>query len=313
MVEDRSVFFFFFFFGCNWVHSRGKGVTLRCIVIQTACFWKITRKAQQFGFQLLQEAWNFPFSISITDRWTICVFSGIVHRKLRYDCNYYCREKWGSKVYLENSYYFQGYWRILTEKFEEMMAKYKPGLYGDERWPFITHFVGCEFCVGAVNPEYSSELCISQMERAVNFADNQVLSLYGFKHPTLGANSVRPVARQATTSLFVSTYLPSSSPAPTSLQTLVGVLRTRSNGFSWELPGYIYIYKHNSRPDQQAHWQPQVKLSGKGKAGLSLAHQWVWEPRTSFEAGGSQTWAISLNQMHPWPNFEDLWYPSQGL
>ncbi|CAM6040293.1 unnamed protein product, partial [Sphagnum compactum] len=112
------------------------------------------------------------------------------------------REKWGSKVYLENSYYFQGYWRILTEKFEEMMAKYKPGLYGDERWPFITHFVGCEFCVGAVNPEYSSELCISQMERAVNFADNQVLSLYGFKHPTLGANSVRPVARQATTFLF---------------------------------------------------------------------------------------------------------------
>ncbi|KAH8933947.1 hypothetical protein BDL97_18G058100 [Sphagnum fallax] len=112
------------------------------------------------------------------------------------------REKWGSKVYLENSYYFQGYWRLLTEKFEEMMAKYKPGLYGDERWPFITHFVGCEFCEGAVNPEYSSELCISQMERAVNFADNQVLSLYGFKHPTLRANSVRPVARQATTSLF---------------------------------------------------------------------------------------------------------------
>jgi xyloglucan 6-xylosyltransferase len=130
------------------------------------------------------------------------------------------REKWGSKVYLENSYYFQGYWRLLTEKFEEMMAKYKPGLYGDERWPFITHFVGCEFCEGAVNPEYSSELCISQMERAVNFADNQVLSLYGFKHPTLRANSVRPVARQATTSLFVSTYLPSSSPAPTSLQDL---------------------------------------------------------------------------------------------
>ncbi|KAH9533215.1 hypothetical protein CY35_18G040100 [Sphagnum magellanicum] len=112
------------------------------------------------------------------------------------------REKWGSKVYLENSYYFQGYWRILTEKFEEMMAKYKPGLYGDERWPFITHFVGCEFCEGAVDPMYTSELCISQMERAVNFADNQVLSLYGFKHPTLGANSVRPVARQATTSLF---------------------------------------------------------------------------------------------------------------
>ncbi len=220
--------------------------------------------------------------MSITDRWTICVFSGSVQRKLRYDCDYYCREKWGSKVYLENSYYFQGYWRILTEKFEEMMAKYKPGLYGDERWPFITHFVGCEFCEGAVNPEYSSELCISQMERAVNFADNQVLSLYGFKHPTLGANSVRPVARQATTSLFVSTYLPSSSPAPTSLRTLVGVLRTRSNGFSWELPGFIYIYVSTTAdPTNKPIGNPKSSSVAKGRQGFHL-HTSGFEPRTSF-------------------------------
>ncbi|KAH9541617.1 hypothetical protein CY35_14G074900 [Sphagnum magellanicum] len=103
------------------------------------------------------------------------------------------REKWGSKIYLESSYYFQGYWRILTEKFEDMMAKYKPGLYGDDRWPFVTHFCGCEFCEGVLNPEYTPEQCITQMERAINFADNQVISRYGFKHPTLETASVQPI------------------------------------------------------------------------------------------------------------------------
>jgi xyloglucan 6-xylosyltransferase len=109
-----------------------------------------------------------------------------------------CREKWGSKVYLENSYYFQGYWRILTEKFEEMMAKYKPGVYGDDRWPFVTHFTGCEFCEGVINPGYTPQLCQTQMERAIKFADNQVINQYGFRHTTLEeAGSVESIQTSA--------------------------------------------------------------------------------------------------------------------
>ncbi len=109
-----------------------------------------------------------------------------------------CSEKWGSKVYLENSYYFQGYWRILTEKFEEMMAKYKPGVYGDDRWPFVTHFTGCEFCEGVINPVYTPQLCQTQMERAIKFADNQVINQYGFRHTTLEATgSVESIQKSA--------------------------------------------------------------------------------------------------------------------
>jgi hypothetical protein len=35
-------------------------------------------------------------------------------------------------------------------------------------------------------------------------------------------------------------------------------------------------------------------------------HTSGFEPRTSFEVTGSQTWAISLNQTHPWLNFQGL-------
>ncbi|XP_024374073.1 xyloglucan 6-xylosyltransferase 1 isoform X1 [Physcomitrium patens] len=102
------------------------------------------------------------------------------------------RERWGSKIFLENSYYFQGYWRVLTDKFEEMMAKYKPGLYGDDRWPFVTHFCGCEFCCGSINPEYTRDQCLVHMERAINFADNQVIGRYGFRHKSLKTPEVSP-------------------------------------------------------------------------------------------------------------------------
>lgn len=71
-----------------------------------------------------------------------------------------------------------------------MMAKYKPGIYGDDRWPFVTHFCGCEFCCGAINPEYTVDRCLTQMERAVNFADNQVLERYGFIHKSLKSAEV---------------------------------------------------------------------------------------------------------------------------
>lgn len=98
------------------------------------------------------------------------------------------RDIWGSKVHLENSYYLHGYWVIVVEKFEELIEKYHPG-YGDERWPFVTHFVGCKPC-GSYG-DYSVERCLKQMERSFNFGDNQVLEMYGFQHRNLGTPKVK--------------------------------------------------------------------------------------------------------------------------
>ncbi len=38
----------------------------------------------------------------------------------------------------------------------------------------------------------------------------------------------------------------------------------------------LFFGKHNSRPDLTSQWQPQVKLIGRGPAGVSPAHHWVW-------------------------------------
>ncbi|KAI4340122.1 hypothetical protein MLD38_024990 [Melastoma candidum] len=89
------------------------------------------------------------------------------------------KEKWMDKVHIENSYYLHGFWTGLVDTYEDLMAKYQPG-YGDQRWPFVTHFVGCKPCGSYA--DYPVERCLRSMERAFNFADNQVLNLYGFGH-----------------------------------------------------------------------------------------------------------------------------------
>ncbi|KAL8481547.1 hypothetical protein ACS0TY_027887 [Phlomoides rotata] len=93
------------------------------------------------------------------------------------------REKWAKKVYLESAYFLHGYWGILVEGYEELMENFRPG-YGDHRWPLVTHFVGCKPC-GKFGVDYSVEKCLKQMDRAFNFADNQILQIYGFAHKTL--------------------------------------------------------------------------------------------------------------------------------
>ncbi|KAJ7529615.1 hypothetical protein O6H91_15G058700 [Diphasiastrum complanatum] len=98
------------------------------------------------------------------------------------------RDEWGGMVFLESSYYLHGYWAILVDKYEEMMETHHPGL-GDDRWPFVTHFVGCKPC-GSYG-DYSVERCLKQMERAFNFADNQILQIYGFQHKSLGTAKVK--------------------------------------------------------------------------------------------------------------------------
>ncbi|EPS66800.1 hypothetical protein M569_07974, partial [Genlisea aurea] len=100
------------------------------------------------------------------------------------------KDKWMDKVYVENSYYLHGFWEGLVDRYEEMAENNRPGS-GDERWPFVTHFVGCKPC-GSYG-DYPVERCLKSMERAFNFADNQVLDLYGFKHKGLVSPNVKRV------------------------------------------------------------------------------------------------------------------------
>ncbi|KAM6569541.1 hypothetical protein CsatB_017526 [Cannabis sativa] len=108
------------------------------------------------------------------------------------------KDQWMDKVFLENSYYLHGYWAGLVDRYEEMIEKYHPGL-GDERWPFVTHFVGCKPC-GSYG-DYPVEKCLSSMERAFNFADNQVLQLYGFRHRGLLSPKIKRVRNETVTPL----------------------------------------------------------------------------------------------------------------
>ncbi|CAL1381520.1 unnamed protein product [Linum trigynum] len=108
------------------------------------------------------------------------------------------KEKWMDKVYVENQYYLHGYWLGLVERYEEMIEKYHPGL-GDERWPFVTHFVGCKPC-GSYG-DYPVEQCLKSMERAFNFADNQVLKFYGFGHRGLLSPKIKRIANETATPL----------------------------------------------------------------------------------------------------------------
>lgn len=47
-------------------------------------------------------------------------------------------------------------------RFEKMMETSKPGT-GDDRWPFVVHFIGCQLC--GTNGEYDANKCITQMVR----------------------------------------------------------------------------------------------------------------------------------------------------
>ncbi len=91
-------------------------------------------------------------------------------------------------MFLKSSFYLHGYWVIIVDKYEEMMEKYHPGL-GDKRWPFVTHFLGCKPCNSYHG--YSMKRCLTQMERAFNFAENQILQLLGYQHLSLQSDKVK--------------------------------------------------------------------------------------------------------------------------
>ncbi|PKI79471.1 hypothetical protein CRG98_000102 [Punica granatum] len=80
------------------------------------------------------------------------------------------QDKWMDKVFIENSYYLHGYWAGLVDRYEEMIEKYYPSL-GDERWPFVTHFV--DYKPYRSYRDYPIERCLRSIERAFNLVDNQ--------------------------------------------------------------------------------------------------------------------------------------------
>ncbi|XP_071728290.1 probable xyloglucan 6-xylosyltransferase 3 [Rutidosis leptorrhynchoides] len=106
--------------------------------------------------------------------------------------------EWMDKVFLEDKYLLHGYWEGLVDRYEEMIEKYHAG-FGDDRWPFVTHFVGCKPC--ALYAHYPVHKCVSSMERAFNFADNQVLKLYGLSHKGLLNHKTKRIVNETATPL----------------------------------------------------------------------------------------------------------------
>ncbi|CAM0944461.1 unnamed protein product [Alopecurus aequalis] len=135
---------------------------------------------------------------------------------------------WRDRVFLEEDYYFEGYWleivpRLgnITERYEEMERRTpelrrghavrehaehaaarnaalegaglgQSGVHGWRR-PFVTHFTGCQPCSGDHNRHYTGDSCGDGMRRALNFADDQVLRTYGYRHAGPLSDDVRPL------------------------------------------------------------------------------------------------------------------------
>ncbi|CAM6128469.1 unnamed protein product [Calypogeia fissa] len=101
------------------------------------------------------------------------------------------------KIALEDEYLLSGYWVNLVGKYEEFSEKSRPGA-GGRNWPFTTHFTGCQPCSGASNELYEGNTCLDGMEKAFNFADNQVLRPFGFEHENLYAAKVLRIRNEST-------------------------------------------------------------------------------------------------------------------
>lgn len=135
------------------------------------------------------------------------------------------KQKWADKIYLEYEYYFEGYWEEIVGTYDNITERYselereevrlrrrhaekvsesygavrepylKEAGYGRGSWrrPFMTHFTGCQPCSGNHNQLYSADACWNGMQKALLFADNQVLRKYGYVHPDLLDNSASPI------------------------------------------------------------------------------------------------------------------------
>ncbi|KAL3526901.1 hypothetical protein ACH5RR_011557 [Cinchona calisaya] len=128
------------------------------------------------------------------------------------------KKKWGDKIYLENQYELSSYWvsivgklnnytrtevdiektvpglkrrraEVVSESAGEVWEKYLENVGRENRRPFVTHFTGCQPCSGNHDPSYVGNSCWIGMEKALNFADNQVLRNFGFVRMDLNQGS----------------------------------------------------------------------------------------------------------------------------
>ncbi|GJT64450.1 galactosyl transferase [Tanacetum coccineum] len=125
-------------------------------------------------------------------------------------------------IFIEKGYYLEGYWVTIVDTLKNVSEKYleiettdrllrrrhaeivsesygmlREALLKDAgnevgtwRRPFVTHFAGCQPCNGKRNPLFTGKGCMDAMNKALNFADNQVLRNYGFVHRNLSDSSV---------------------------------------------------------------------------------------------------------------------------
>nr|GEW10849.1 galactosyl transferase [Tanacetum cinerariifolium] len=118
----------------------------------------------------------------------------------------------GKKMLIETRYYLEGYWILIVDTLKNITKRYleieksdrmlrrrhaekvsetygvlrEPSLkdagneFGSWRRPFVTHFAGCQPCIGkrTRNPSFTLEGCKNAMDKALNFADNQVHKVY---------------------------------------------------------------------------------------------------------------------------------------
>ncbi|CAM6108181.1 unnamed protein product [Calypogeia fissa] len=167
-------------------------------------FWKKNWVSVNVGVFLIR---NCQWSLNLIDKWSPMGPDGPVRVEYgkmlsqyldRYD-NYPADDQ-SSLIYLmltdesvmskiklvENDYIISGWWVTIVDTLDRIVEKYHPGL-GDRRWPWITHFTGCQPCDGAPNPNYSYENCMFNITRVFNFADNQVLAYMGYQHQNLSS------------------------------------------------------------------------------------------------------------------------------
>eukprot|EP00245_Coleochaete_scutata_P016029 TRINITY_DN734_c1_g1_i1.p1 TRINITY_DN734_c1_g1~~TRINITY_DN734_c1_g1_i1.p1 ORF type:complete len:411 (-),score=55.11 TRINITY_DN734_c1_g1_i1:647-1720(-) len=95
-------------------------------------------------------------------------------------------DKIASMTYFEESYKLHGFWGDIVTHYEEWMSKAGPRLAWEEknRPAFVTHFVGCKIC-GGKGSTYDKDECSRNINRALNFGDNQALLPFNMSHVNL--------------------------------------------------------------------------------------------------------------------------------
>ncbi|GFY93720.1 Galactosyl transferase GMA12/MNN10 family protein [Actinidia rufa] len=109
------------------------------------------------------------------------------------------KDKWANKVLLEHEHCIQGYWEGLAVTLDNVTRNYvglgkKARRLRRRHAEKVSESYGCQPCSGDHSTLYPSHSCWKAMEKALNFADNQVLRNYGFVHrDLLDSSHVSPV------------------------------------------------------------------------------------------------------------------------